>query len=124
MTEDQRSTAPTNQDEVAVEPTATEGATVPHPLLPDQPVDAERPMPLRAAPERTADPSDWDVAVGESVRTRPSTRPHGAGPDDERDLGEEAPDWVEPQSSYPTDLQQGAANPRAYSDGESEPPSE
>jgi hypothetical protein len=95
---------------------------LPDPLLPDQPVEAERPVPLRAAPERTADPSDWDVEGSDTVRPRPREEQVELGPEAGRDLRVSAPDWVESQSSYSTELQQGAVHPRPTTqDDESEP---
>lgn len=82
------------------------------PLLPDQPEDAQRPMPLRAAPERTNDPGDWDVRTDETARPRSPEDPGEPLPDTGVDLRQHAPDGVEEQSSYSTDLSQGAVHPK------------
>ena len=87
--------------------------SLPDPLLPDQPVDAERPMPLRAAPERASDPTDWHVATQESV---PSRAPDGPPPEAGVDLRDHAPDGVEEESSYSTELGQGAVHPQGSVD--------
>jgi hypothetical protein len=95
-------------------------ADAPDPLLPDQPVDAERPMPLRAAPERTNEPGDWDVRTDESSRPRSPEDPGEPVPDPGVDLRDHAPGWVEEQSSYSTDLNQGAVHPQGSVDGEAD----
>jgi hypothetical protein len=99
---------------------ASEPEHLPEPVLPDQPREAERPMPFRAAPERTADPSDWDVAGDETVRPRPRQDPVELAPEGGRDLRDEAPPGVERESSYSTELQQGAVHPHASDDGDAD----
>jgi hypothetical protein len=98
----------------------TPGAVSPDPLLPDQPRDAERPMPLRAAPERTRDPGDWDVSTAESSRPRSLEDPGEPVRDPGIDLRDHAPGWVEEQSSYSTDLSQGATHPQGSIDEDDE----
>ena len=86
---------------------------------PAQPVDGERPVPLRGRPERTQDPQDWnssslapitgrsaDEAAEELVRRTQDVRASLA----EGRAGEPAPASDE-ESSYASEQEQGAAQP-------------
>lgn len=84
---------------------------LPDPLLPEQPADAERPVPMRAAPERAADPSEWATAGAERLQGRQPHAPHTLPKDAGRDLRQESPDWAEGEAAYSTELQQGAVHP-------------
>lgn len=98
------------------------------PPYPEQPVDGERPVPLRGRPERTQDQSDWDSTSTEPISSR--------GPDDGEDelarrtsderashADGDAPGRTpahDDESSYSTEQEQGAAQPgpdRAGDDG-------
>lgn len=88
---------------------------LPEPLLPDQPREADRPVPLRAAPERTHDPRDWDVDGREPIEPAPTPSASEDPPDAGRDLADELPPWIDGDSSYSTELQQGSVHPRPTS---------
>ena len=90
------------------------------PPYPEQPVDGERPVPLRGRPERTQDQSDWDSASTEPIsprgpdqggdelarRTSDERRAHADG-SSARDRSPASDD----ESSYSTEQEQGAAQP-------------
>jgi hypothetical protein len=94
---------------------------LPGPPYPEQPLDGERPVPLRGIPDRTQSPDDWDVDAPESTRTRPvddvaarreddqaSTRARTAEQgDDDRDAATDAAQ----ESAYSTEAEQGASQP-------------
>ena len=90
------------------------------PAYPQQPEDAERPIPLRRMPERTQDPADWDVAGEESTRPRrpddvvaDRQRLEAAARDDDGQRRDAAlASGTEHESGYSTEIEQGAALPR------------
>lgn len=89
------------------------------PPYPQQPVDGERPVPLRGRPERTQDPREWDSDSLEPVTGREPdasaeefarrTKDERASHADGR-AGERAP-HIDEESSYATEQEQGAAQP-------------
>jgi hypothetical protein len=89
------------------------------PAYPQQPADGERPVPLRRMPERTQDPNDWDVAGTESsqprdaddvVDERRAQEESARESSDERDAA--LTSGTEHESSYSSEIEQGAAQPR------------
>ena len=95
------------------------GAGLSGPPYPQQPVDGERPVPLRGRPERTQDPREWDTASPEPLagrgpdvvaeelarRTADERSAHADGRADGR-----AP-RPDDESGYSTEQEQGAAQP-------------
>jgi hypothetical protein len=87
---------------------------------PQQPEEAERPIPLRRMPERTEDPADWDVAGRESIdRRKPDDvvadrqrREAAARADDDQRCDAALASGAERESGYSTEIEQGAAQPR------------
>lgn len=84
-----------------------------------QPVDGERPVPLRGRPERAQDPAEWNSGSLEPVTSRPpdtssdevsrrtadERASHADGTAGDRAL------VADEESSYPTEQEQGAAQP-------------
>jgi len=89
------------------------------PPYPQQPVDSERPVPMRDRPERTQDPADWDAASREPLTASAPDLAEQELRDrraEERDTQAEggAPSRApgsDEESSYSTEQEQGAAQP-------------
>lgn len=95
------------------------GAGLSGPPYPQQPVDGERPVPLRGRPERTQDPRDWDMDsteplagrgadAGAEELARRTADERGAHADGRADERAPRPD---DESGYSTEQEQGAAQP-------------
>lgn len=90
------------------------------PAYPQQPEDAERPIPLRRMPERTEDPADWEAVGRESTDPREPDdvvadrhRLEAAARDDDDQRRDAAlASGTEHESGYSTEIEQGAAPPR------------
>ncbi|HET7900561.1 MAG TPA: hypothetical protein VFL59_05190 [Candidatus Nanopelagicales bacterium] len=96
------------------------------PAYPQQPEDAERPVPMRAAPERAQDPEEWDSGSLEPAGQRHVDRVVAQRRADEADArthGDAAHDEavdadVQDESGYSTETEQGAMAPRSTSQEE------
>ncbi len=104
------------------EPARDEGG--PRAAYPQTPVDAERPVPLRTVPESPDDPAQWDSASTEPAEQRGTDDVRSAQRGEERERRIEAASAddgvpqpaeasVDAESSYGTEVSQGAAQPGA-----------